>query len=332
MPSSHGGGFGGGGGGGSFGGGFHSSGGSGGGQYHGPRVSNRPFAGARRYTYINTRGMMCFFYSDTIPKRTSLKSTILLYGGLIIFFIALATFLITASVPKKMSSIYITPTSYYYEDNAGVVTKADELNAEFNSFYELTGVQPFLYTIKAEDFPKQYGSITKYSLEDFAYDLYLDLFNDEGHWLIVFVKYDDAPNFGWIDMAGDNTLTLINDEFFNRFQRDMQHYLNHATLDGSNMDYCDAIVTSFKYSEDYVFEMTSEARGQIIMYSLIFGGLVALMLYILIKTVKQTLLVNGYVNYIEKNPDKPISDTVSDSAEYVSPENYTPPTDEDPFR
>ena len=334
MPSSHGGGFGGGGGGGSFGGGFHSSGGSGGGQPRGPRVSNRPFPGARRYSYINSRGMMVFFYSDTVPRKTSLRSTILLYGGLIIFFVVLAVFLITAAVPKKMSKIYINPTSSYYEDNAGIVTKTDDLNAEFNSFYELTGVQPYLYTINAENFPKQYGSITKYSLEDFAYDLYLDLFNDEGHWLIVFVKYDDEPYFVWIDMAGDNTQNLINDSFFNRFQRDMQHYLNHATLSNSNMDYCDAIVTSFKYSEEYVLDMNEEARGQIIMYVVIFGGLVALMAYVLIKSIQQALRINGYVNFTKNHPEGIIQDNeIKDTPyEYVSADTYTPPQDEDPFR
>ena len=331
MPSSHGGGFGGGGGGGSFGGGFHSSGGSGHSQNPGPRITNRPFHGARRYTYINSRGMMCFFYSNQTPRRTSLTSTILLYGGLIIFFIVLAAFLISSAVPKKMSKIYISPTSSYYEDNAGIVTNANELNSEFNSFYELTGVQPYLYTIKAENFPKQYGAITKYTLEDFAYDLYIDQFSDEGHWLIVFVKYENSPYFGWVDMAGDYTQNIINDTFFNKFQKDMQRYLNTASQDGASITYCDAIITSFKNSEDYAFDMSSQARGQIIMYSFIFGGLVALMLYVLIKSIQQTLKVNGYVNYIEKNPEKAAS-SVSDDLEYVSPQSYTPPQDEDPFK
>ena len=327
MPSSHGGGFGGGGGGGgSFGGGFHSSGGSGGGQPRGPRVSNRPFSGATRYSYINSRGMMVFFYSDTTPRKTSLKSTILLYGGLIIFFVILAAFLIFSAFPKKMSKIYINPTSSYYEDNAGIVTSPEQINHSFSSFYELTGVQPYLYTIKAEYFPKQYGDITVDHLERYAYDLYLDLFNDEGHWLILFIEYDDYPYFAWIEMHGNNTAKLINADFFEQFQIDMQRCLY------SDMGYCNAIAAAINSSESYVFEMSSDARSQIIMYFIIFGGLIALFLYVLIKSIQQAILMNGYVSYKEQQLGGVAEDKIQDTSEYVSADTYTPPKDEDPFK
>ena len=329
MPSSHGGGFGGGGGGGgSFGGGFHSSGGSGG--NHGPRITNRPFPGATRYSYINSRGVMCFFYSNSVPRRMSLRSNILMYGGLIIFFLIVGVFLITAAIPKKLAPSRITLKDSYYEDNAGIVTNADELNSSFNSFYELTGIQPYLYTIKSENYPKQYGRLDKYTLEDYAYDLYLDLFDDEGHFLIVFVKYDNIdPYFGWIEMHGDNTENIINEEFFEKFQKDMQKYLNYAKNNEEAMDYCNAISTSFNNSLDYALNV-SNAKAEIIMYSLIFGGVIALLLYVLIASIKQALLVNGYVSYMEKNPQAS-QDKIKGDAEYVSPETYTP-KDEDVFK
>ena len=197
MPSSHGGGFGGGF---SGGGGFHSSGGShSGGGTNTPRFSNKSFPGATRYAYVNPAGIMCVFYYQGRPSRVK-KSSITFLAVLLAFFIILSIVIPMLMLPRKLPESYCEFTGSYYSDNAGIISgsDADELNAAFSAFYEKTGVQPYLYTIKAENFPSKYGSISSYTLEEYAYDLYEKKFNDEGHWLIVFVEYDTGHGVGYL--------------------------------------------------------------------------------------------------------------------------------------
>ena len=300
MPSSSGGGFGGGG---SFGGGFHSSGGS-----HGSNgqpiqtISSRPFAGATRYSYINRHGMVCVFYSMGRPKRMNMTSTLIFTGIFILVALLVAGFVIGSIIPKKIPDRYCEKTAINYIDNAGIVNQ-EEIDNAFNAFYEQTGIQPFLYTLKAENFPKQYGSITTRSLEDFAYDLYLDKFNDEGHWLLVFIDFgNESPYFGWVDMAGDNTRNIISDSFFKKFQKDMQAKLN-ATSKTDTPAYSQAISESITNSQDYAFTYTGEKIGQIIIIVLVCLVIIVVLTLNIVKTVKNQLMVNGYLDCEKNNPD-----------------------------
>ena len=308
MPSSSGGGFGGGG---SFGGGggFHSSGSH---SSSGPirTISTRPFAGATRYSYINRHGMICVFYSMGRPKRMNATSSLILTGIIILVGLIISGFIIGSLIPKKIPERLCDKTEINYIDNAGIVDKESTDNA-FNAFYEQTGIQPFLYTIKAEDFPKQYGPITKYSLEDYAYDLYVDrLFNDEGHWLLVFVDFgNEDPYFGWVDMAGDNTRNIINDEFFKSFQLDLQTKLNEQSHKESPA-YSKAIAESVENTLSYAFKITGEKIIQIVFISIIALAIVGYLIYSIVKTVKTQLMVNGYLDCEENNPSAIIKEDV----------------------
>lgn len=319
MPSSSGGGFGGGG---SFGGGFHSSGGSGG-PSQGPHYSNRPFAGATRYSYINRHGVFCVFYSVGRPTKMKLAPTIALLAFALVAIIVVMALVIHSSIPAKISERDCAFTGNYYEDTAGVITDAAALNDSFESFYKETGIQPYLYSIKSTEFPSQYGSITKYSLESFALDLYLDKFNDEGHWLIVFVTFEGDPYFGWIDMAGDDTRTIISDEFFNNFQKDMQTKLNAASK-GDGITYEQAIRESIDRTLEYAFTMSSDSKSAIVFTSL-FGLLfVGLIIYSIVKSVKQALMINGYLE--AERSGQPIN---MDRNEQVSEEEIKPKREDD---
>ena len=324
MPSSSGGGFGGGGGGGSFGGGFHSSGSHS--SSNQPRgYSSHPYPGATRYCYPNRYGYMCVFYSAGRPRRVKPFSAIFpLIAGIVIVLLC-ATLIIFSSIPRKIPESYCKKTSSFYEDNAGIVTNAEELNSSFEAFYENTGIQPYLYTIKSENFPKQYGNITKYTLEDYAYDLYLDLFKDEGHWLIVFVEFDSSPYFGWIDMAGDNTRNIISDSFFDNFQQDMQSMLNSESTTTKN--YSQAISKSITNANEHALDFTSNNKFLIIFISIAAAAALAFLIYAIVKNVKQALMVNGYLDYVEQNPGK-------EAETYSKPENIVHPVEDrptDPF-
>lgn len=318
MPSSHGGGFGGGF---SGGGGFHSSGGShSGGGTNTPRFSNKSFPGATRYAYVNPAGIMCVFYYQGRPSRVK-KSSITFLAVLLAFFIILSIVIPMLMLPRKLPESYCEFTGPYYSDNAGIISgsDADELNAAFSAFYEKTGVQPYLYTIKAENFPSKYGSISSYTLEEYAYDLYEKKFNDEGHWLIVFVEYDKSPYFAWVDMCGDNASSIVNDGFFKDFQYDMQTYLQSQPF-----THAKAIAKCFNNATDRALEKNGDVLGPVIIFSLIFIFLDVFIGISLVASIKQYFIINGYLDYEEKNSkNKPI-----DNADVFKKNNL----DQDVFR
>ncbi len=294
MPSSHGGGFGGGG---SFGGGFHSSGPHSSGNYT-PTYSRRPFPGATRYSYINRHGMMCYFFFAGTPRRIPRTNMIL---PIIILVIALivASIIPLFMIPRKLSSRDCQFSGSYYEDDVGIIADKESLDSSFADFYEKTGVQPYLYIINADAFPKQYGNITKDSLESFAYDLYLYLFDDEGHWLILFVEYDSSPYFGWIEMHGDLTARIINESFFKDFQKDMQTYLND-----SRYTHEQGIVDAMNNATTNALKVNSSIVRDLIFFILIALFILAAIITWVVSSVKQTLTINGYVDYVEKHPEK----------------------------
>ncbi len=316
MPSSHGGGFGGGSHGG---GGFHSSGSHGGGAST-PRYSNRAFPGATRYAYMNAAGVMCVFYYQGRPSRVK-KGSFAMLAVLLAFFLILTVIIPMLMLPRKLSSYSCTFSGSYYDDNAGIVSSSDAtpLKEALAAFYDKTGVQPYIYTLKAENFPKKYGSISKYSLENYAYDLYLRKFDDEGHWLIVFVEYDSSPYFAWVDMCGDNATTIINDGFFKKFQNDMQEYLQ-----SSPYTHAQALTKSFERATDRALEKNGDVMGPVVVFLFIFIALDVFIGIALVSAIKQYFIINGYLDYEEnmKRNEKTAEQTV-----FVKNE-----LDEDPFK
>ena len=295
MPSSHGGGFGGGF---SGGGGFHSSGSHSSGGASTPRFSNKAFPGATRYAYVNPAGILCVFYYQGRPTRVK-KSSITMLAVLLAFFIILSVVIPTLMMPRKLSEASCKFSGSYFSDNAGIVSysQEDDLNAALAAFYEKTGVQPYLYTLKAENFPSKYGSITSHSLEEYAYDLYEKKFNDEGHWLIVFVEYDKSPYFAWIDMCGDNASSIVNDGFFKDFQYDMQTYLQSQPY-----THVQGIIKSFNNATERALEVNGDVIGPIVIFAMIFIFLDVFIGISLVASIKQYFMINGYLDYEEKNP------------------------------
>ena len=70
-------------------------------------------------------------------------------------------------------------------------------------------------------------------LEKYAEDVYYRLFNDEGHWLFVFVKSPNytSPAYQWCDMAGDKTNRIVTDEVFSEFKNEVGSSINTFSSD-----------------------------------------------------------------------------------------------------
>lgn len=80
-----------------------------------------------------------------------------------------------------------------------VILSEPEIKEAFGNFYEETGVEPCIYVI---------GEVI-HDLEDFAYDKYLELFDDEGHLLIVL--FVDGDRYVYELTVGDDAMNYIFD-------------------------------------------------------------------------------------------------------------------------
>ncbi len=188
-------------GGGSHSGGSHSSshssshGGSHGGS-HGPRMSRKPFPHCRRFRYYDRYGMSHYMYSEAPPQPQSLLSliiTLFFFAPFVIAGAALVFFTIGSMLPPKpltqdyiSNGIYIEDNAYVLDDNV-LSDDMTELNESLRKFKELTGIEPHIITVYDSDWENHYNS-----LENYAYDLYVNRFSDEKHFLIVYSEPENA--------------------------------------------------------------------------------------------------------------------------------------------
>lgn len=198
------------GGGGSHGGGSH--GGSHGGRSS--RTSHSYFPGARRYRrHYNDGRPDEYIYSSGRPQKTTLASiiTMILFGGI---FSSMMFFSIRADSPKRLEENYVRPDSYVV-DNIDILDKEDEIDELLGNFNDNTGICPVIYTLYTEDYEDDYVD-----LESFAYNVYIETWEDERHYLIVFAVPEDqaaeyrkgkleVPDYEYEIMMGDDTDPVI---------------------------------------------------------------------------------------------------------------------------
>lgn len=100
----------------------------------------------------------------------------------------------------------VNETDYYYDDLNWIGNETKLLNG-LRHFYQKTGVQPFLYitdTVNGSHYPSMS------QLDEFANDLYDELFTDEAHLLFVFFEYDEGYMTRYV--AGTQAKTVIDTE------------------------------------------------------------------------------------------------------------------------
>lgn len=216
MPHSSGGGSHGGGSHHSSGGSHHSS--SGGSSGTKIRTSRTYFPGARRFVYYKN-GQANYVYSDTdLSKPPSKLRYVLLIFYIPFVFAAIMMISQSFHVPGKLSVDY-DPT-IVIEDNIGAVSDESGLREAMKDFYNETGIAPALITDSNSAWKGKYSS-----LENYAYDLYVNRFYDEKHWLIVFTTAEGADGFDdwyWEGMQGDDTDNIITSSIANDFTDDVQ--------------------------------------------------------------------------------------------------------------
>ncbi len=212
-------------GGGSHSGGSHSSSShshsSGGGSHSsGPRIvrSNKPFSGSHRYVYYRHHRPHYYYSNETKSSSDGsmgLLNYLMTVGILSIFIIIGAAFLtsvISISRPVAMPS----DNEVRIEDRLDILSDSDEsaLRVALESFRDETGVVPAVITDSNDAWSSYYTD-----LENYAYDLYVNNFEDEKHWLIVYTSdlSSEFEDWHFEGMIGNDVSSAISssaeDEF-----------------------------------------------------------------------------------------------------------------------
>lgn len=143
--------------------------------------------------------------------------------------------------PAAVSSVDTSDATEYYTDQLGWITDKAALLSGMKSFYEQTGVKPFLYltdTVNGSHEP------TDEELNAFTNELYDQLFTDENHFLLVFMEYGDYYMDCYV--CGSNAADVIGE-------------------DGAEivLDYIDRYYTSDMEDEEYFSTVFSGSASEI---------------------------------------------------------------------
>jgi len=216
-------------GGGSHGGGSHSGGSRSGSSA--PRVSRKPYSGARRYIYYypgTTRYEYLYCSGErTAPDTTQLRGA----GFMSVILLLVAFFMVKSAITGPVKTDLNSYTaSIVVEDTAGLIDDTAPLMQTFEDFQTLTGVSPSVEIVVHSDWQGNYTS-----LESFAYSEYLRHFDDEKHWLFV-ISYPentdrDFVDWAWEGMIGDDVSGTISSASEERMTGLMQKYLLRAEPD-----------------------------------------------------------------------------------------------------
>lgn len=199
------------------------------------RTSHIYFPGAYRYVRYHNGGMDYVYSNDSHlnkSDRSRLSSFLLLL--FYVPFIITGIFMGTHAVhePQKMSVPYAP--SVEIVDNTYDVSREEQalIKRSASSLYEATGVPICVVFDRNTVWKTNYTS-----LENYAYDLYVNKYADEDHWLIVYtdngVNRQDPDNFSnWYfeGMQGDNTDPYLPERITSQFDDD----LNRALTDKNN--------------------------------------------------------------------------------------------------
>lgn len=210
-------------GGGSHGGGSH--GGSFRGSSGGARISNTYFSGARRfYTYSDKIPKYIYSKFDVTKKPSKLRLLLLFFY---LPFIAAILWLCTEiyHVPKPVEVDY-ADTEIFISDELNIIQDTTPLLNTLHEFYEKTGITACVITTANENWKIQYRT-----LSDYAYDLYVNRFKDEKHWLIVYtqpeiIKEGEFIDWYWEAMQGDDTDDVITEKMAGLFTDLVQQNLS----------------------------------------------------------------------------------------------------------
>ncbi len=136
----------------------------------------------------------------------------------------------------------------YYEDENGILKSQKEITNGMQSFYQKTGVQPYLIITDSIDGEK---NPSKEAICSYANTKYDALFDEQYHFLVVYICNSDLDLSGEKYLVGyhigDAASVILDDEAIDFFEE----YLKRFTF-GFDFDPTDALNCTFIYTSSTI--------------------------------------------------------------------------------
>ena len=290
----------------SSGGGSHSSGSHSSSSYSGgkstPSVYKTYHSGTKRYVYYQNNRPRYYYSKEKVKMPTAWKLPVAITVLVVLVLFCILSFSWSVITPSKLEMDY--DTEIVIDDNIDIMTEAEEsdLTAKLKEFQDITGITPAILTVKNKKWESHYDS-----LENYAYDYYVNAFSDECHWLIVY-STDGGTEFEdwhWEGMQGDLTDNIITSEVSDHFNDVMQKEVTART----RYTVKDAIYDSFSAILPGIMNKSIDWENVVmtIIFAIIMIGLCISYIFDIIKAKKQSH------SYVCKTAEE---DPLEDTCEY----------------
>ena len=201
-------------------------------------------------------------------------------------------------VRQPMPSQYLIEIDEYYYDGAGcLVSAAGQYSVEqsLKHFYAKTGVQPYLYI---DDDLNGNQNPDFDDVEQFMNDKYYELFEDEGHILVLYFEYSNGEYNTWY-MRGNDAYDFVMDDEACEIMLDFidYHYQNPDTY-----DYADLFSRSFNEAAERI--MGGKTRQGISIVTVIF--------FLIFASIAISIIVSAVKNNKKSNKSGGSDDNMSE--------------------
>ncbi len=239
-------------------GGSHSS--SGGGS---ASRSTTYFKGSHHYAYYKDGKIHHFYNKEPITPEYLKKQDRNYRIAKTIWFCFYGLFLTMFILGTVFSKANRPETTYHdkdiiINDDLDLISEKEEkeLYKTLEEFQDKSNVTPYILVISNDVWEDNYTS-----LQNYAYDTYLELFDDEMHWLIVYStdEDDEWEDWYWEGMQGDYTdpvLTTHNTDAFTK--------LLHKEISKPKISLGEALNDSFEMLNDTMYDTHFELFNLII--------------------------------------------------------------------
>jgi len=131
---------------------------------------------------------------------------------------------VSGTVRQKLDAGDVVKTGWYTDEDGDWIHDASRLERGLSHFYEKTGVQPYVYILKN-------GSVTDVdALNKRSAELYDELFEDEGHFLLVFCD-DGNGGYNCGYTIGTKARGVLDDEAMSVLKSALNNAYNNADTD-----------------------------------------------------------------------------------------------------
>ena len=131
---------------------------------------------------------------------------------------------VSGTVRQKLDAGDVVKTGWYTDEDGDWIHDASRLERGLSSFFEKTGVQPYVYILKN-------GSVTDVdTLNRQSAELYDELFEDEGHFLLVFCD-DGNGGYNCGYTIGTKAREVLDDEAMGVLKSALNNAYNNADTD-----------------------------------------------------------------------------------------------------